>query len=77
MAGKKVIKKTVKKTKTKKKTVKKSAKAESTSKRKSKKPSIENSGIIIIEDDLEIDQDKLNEERRAYLEDARSQEAID
>ena len=77
MAGKKVIKKTVKKTKTKKKTVKKSAKAESTSKRKSKKPSMENSGIIIIEDDLEIDQDKLNEERRAYLEDARSQEAID
>ena len=77
MAGKKVIKKTVKKTKTKKKTVKKSAKAESTSKRKSKKPSMENSGIIIIEDDLEIDQDKLNEERKAYLEEARSQEAID
>ena len=38
---------------------------------------MENSGIIIIEDDLEIDQDKLNEERRAYLEEARSQEIID
>ena len=38
---------------------------------------MENSGIIIIEDDLEIDQDKLNEERRACLEEARSQEIID
>ena len=77
MAGKKVAKKTVKKVKTKKKTAKKSARTKSISKTKSKEPSMENSGIIIIEDDLEIDQDKLNEERRAYLEDARSQEAID
>ena len=77
MAGKKVAKKIVKKVKTKKKTAKKSARTKSISKTKSKEPSMENSGIIIIEDDLEIDQDKLNEERRAYLEDARSQEAID
>ncbi|MBS1267592.1 MAG: hypothetical protein MAG458_00296 [Nitrosopumilus sp.] len=34
-------------------------------------------GIVIVEDDLEIDQDKINEERRAYLEEARSQEASD
>ena len=77
MAGKKVAKKTVKKVKTKKKTAKKSARIKSISKTKSKEPSMENSGIIIIEDDLEIDQDKLNEERKAYLEEARSQEAID
>ncbi len=77
MAGKKVAKKTVKKVKTKKKTAKKSARTKSISQTKSKEPSMENSGIIIIEDDLEIDQDKLNEERKAYLEEARSQEAID
>ncbi len=34
-------------------------------------------GIAIIDDDLSIDQDKINEERRAYLEEARSQEASD
>lgn len=35
------------------------------------------SGIVIVDDDLSIDQDKVNEERRAYLEEARSQEASD
>ena len=34
-------------------------------------------GIAIIDDDLTIDQEKINEERRAYLEEARSQEASD
>jgi len=34
-------------------------------------------GIVIVEDDFEIDQEKVNEERRAYLEEARSQEASD
>ena len=34
-------------------------------------------GIVIIDDDIEIDQDRINEERRAYLEEARSQEAFD
>ena len=34
-------------------------------------------GIVIVDDDLEIDQEKINEERRAYLEEARSQEAVD
>jgi len=34
-------------------------------------------GIAIIDDDLSIDQEKINEERRAYLEEARSQEASD
>lgn len=35
------------------------------------------SGIVIVDDNLSIDQDKVNEERRAYLEEARSQEASD
>ncbi|MDH3341026.1 MAG: hypothetical protein OEL84_07055 [Nitrosopumilus sp.] len=34
-------------------------------------------GIIIVDDDFEIDQEKVNEERRLYLEEARSQEATD
>jgi hypothetical protein len=34
-------------------------------------------GIVIVDDDIEIDQEKINEERRAYLEESRSQEASD
>ena len=34
-------------------------------------------GIVIVDDDIHIDQEKINEERRAYLEEARSQEAYD
>lgn len=32
-------------------------------------------GIVIVDDDITVDQDRINEERRAYLEEARSQEA--
>ena len=67
--------------KIKKKTTKKTSKAKITkskSKTKSKKePEDYGDGIAIIEDDLSIDQEKINEERRAYLEEARSQEASD
>jgi len=35
------------------------------------------SSIVIVDDDLEIDKEKEMEERRAYLEEARSQEASD
>ena len=35
------------------------------------------SGIILIDDDLEIDKEKVLEERKAYLEESRSQEASD
>ncbi len=67
--------------KIKKKTTKKTSKAKTTkskSKTKSKKePEDYGDGIAIIEDDLSIDQEKINEERRAYLEEARSQEASD
>ena len=33
------------------------------------------SGIVIVDDDLVIDKESVQEERRAYLEEARSQEA--
>ena len=35
------------------------------------------SGIIIVDDDFDIDKDIVNEERRAYLEEARSQDAAE
>ena len=79
---KKTKKSIVKKSKTKEKTVKtknSKNKAKST-KSKSKKPksgSYSDMGIVIVDDDIEIDKDKVNEERRAYLEEARSQEASD
>ena len=72
MAEKKVGKKTTTKTK-------KSSKASKT-KSKTKKIKDEpsgDSGIVIVDDDIVIDQEKVNEERRAYLEEARSQEASD
>ena len=53
-----------------KKTTKKSAK-----KRSKKSSNLDESGIIVIDDDLEIDAEKELEERRAYLEEARSQDA--
>ena len=53
-----------------KKTTKKSAK-----KRSKKSSNFDESGIIVIDDDLEIDAEKELEERRAYLEEARSQES--
>ncbi|MCV0430078.1 hypothetical protein [Nitrosopumilus sp.] len=68
---------TTKKTKA-KATTKKTTKAKS--KAKTKKIKDEPSGdmgIVIVDDDIEIDQEKVNEERRAYLEEARSQEAFD
>jgi len=57
----------------------KTSKSKSKVKAKSKKTTNEDfgDGIAIIDDDLTIDQEKINEERRAYLEEARSQEASD
>ena len=34
-------------------------------------------GIVIVEDEPDIDREKINEMRRAYLEEARSQETTD
>ena len=65
--------------KTTKKVVKKSTKkvAKKTTKKSSKKKTSEpeDTGIIIVDDDLTIDKETELEERRAYLEEARSQEA--
>ena len=50
-----------------------------TTKKKTKKLSglPDDPGIILIDDDLKIDTEKELEERRAYLEEARSQETSD
>ena len=63
---KKTTKKVAKKTK--KKTTKKSTKNKANS-----EPL--DSGIVIVDDDLSVDKESELEERRAYLEEARSQEA--
>ena len=63
-----------KKTKTVKSKAKKSGKKPAGKQRK--KPSnFDDSGIIVIDDDLQVDTEKELEERKAYLEEARSQEA--
>jgi len=73
MAGKKATKKITKKASVKKSNTKTTSKA----KRKRAKDEPLGDGIVIVDDDIEIDQEKVNEERRAYLEEARSQEAVD
>ncbi len=75
MAEKKTKKKTTKKT-SKAKTAKSKAKSKAKTKNKKEQEDF-GDGIAIIDDDLSIDQEKINEERRAYLEEARSQEASD
>ena len=55
-----------------KKTGKKPAK-----KRRKKSSNLDDSGIIVIDDNLEVDAEKELEERRAYLEEARSQDSGD
>ncbi|MBT5200508.1 MAG: hypothetical protein HOK63_00825 [Thaumarchaeota archaeon] len=80
MAEKKSTKaKTTKAKTTKAKTTKaKTTKAKTAkSKAKVKNEPMGDSGIVIVDDDIEIDQEKINEERRAYLEEARSQDASD
>jgi len=75
-----VEKKTIKKA-TKKASKAKPAKSKTTTKARNKNKKEQDDdygdGIAIIDDDLSIDQEKINEERRAYLEEARSQEAVD
>ncbi len=81
MVEKKSAKKTTtkgKKTKAKtSKTTKSKTKSTKSKNKKVKKESFSDMGIVIVDDDIEIDQEKINEERRAYLEEARSQEASD
>ena len=69
-----------KKTKMKKEVVKKPKKklpAKSKSKLKQDLVASDNSGIIVVENDLNLDKDAELEARRACLEEARSQEAED
>ena len=46
-------------------------------KRGKKSSNFDDSGIIVIDDDLQIDKEKELEERKAYLEEARSQDSGD
>jgi hypothetical protein len=58
----------------------KTSKPKKTTKKASKKKSVDStdvSGIILIDDDLEVDTEKELEERKAYLEEARSQDSGD
>ena len=63
-----------KKAKTKSKKTKKGS-----TKKKAKKSadSVDDSGIVLIDDDLEIDTEKELEERKAFLEEARAQDTAD
>ena len=72
MAEKKGAKKITKKT-----TKTSKAKSPKSKGKKIKDEPSENSGIVIVDDDIVVDQDQVNEERRAYLEEARSQEVTD
>ena len=56
----------------------KKAGKKSTKKRTKKSVNLpDDPGIVLIDDDLKIDEEKELEERRAYLEEARSQETSD
>ncbi len=81
MVEKKSSKKTTTKRKAAKaktsKTTKSKTKSTKSKNKKVKGESFSDMGIVIVDDDIEIDQEKINEERRAYLEEARSQEASD
>ena len=45
--------------------------------KKAKEVESDDVGIVIVDDDIVIDQEKVNEERRAYLEESRSQDSYD
>ncbi len=81
IAKKTNVKKTIPKGKTTKKKTNKTTKLKTKStKSKNKKTKGEpysDMGIVIVDDDIKIDKEKVNEERRAYLEEARSQDATD
>ena len=72
------IKKTKNKVKiTKAKTSKNKGKPTKSKSKKTKNEPYSDMGIVIVDDDIEIDKEKVNEERKAYLEEARSQDASD
>jgi len=65
--------------KSKKPTTKTKKNGKKSAKKKAKKSadSTDDSGIVLIDDDLEIDTEKELEERKAFLEEARSQDTAD
>ena len=66
----------VEKTDKAKKTKKKASSVTTKKKAKSKNlDTYDDTGIVMIDDDLEIDAEKVSEERKAYLEESRSQDA--
>ena len=70
----------VKKKATTKKSTKSTKTTKTTKKRKSTKKTDSaelDSGIVIVDDDFDVDKNVVNEERRAYLEEAKSQDAAD
>ena len=68
----------VEKTDKAKKTKKKASSVTTKKKAKSKNSdTYDDTGIVMIDDDLEIDAEKVSEERKAYLEESRSQDASD
>ncbi len=74
--GKTTKVKTKKITKLKNKSTK-STKSTKSKNKKIKEEPFSDMGVVIVDDDIKIDQEKINEERRAYLEEAKSQEATD
>ncbi len=70
-------KKAVKKIASKAKVTTPKAKAAKSKAKKLKEEQSDDMGIVIVDDDITIDQEKVNEERRAYLEESRSQDAYD
>ena len=80
MTEKKAVKKIVPKAKaakSKAKVTTPKAKAAKSKAKKLKEEQSDDMGIVIVDDDITIDQEKVNEERRAYLEESRSQDAYD
>jgi len=65
--------------KSKKSTTKSKKTGKKSAKKKAKKSadSTDDSGIVLIDDELEVDTEKELEERKAYLEEARSQDSGD
>ena len=60
-----------------KKSTKKAGKKSTKKKTKKSADSADDSGIILIDDDFTVDTEKELEERRAFLEEARSQDTTD
>ena len=68
---------TIKAKTTKVKANKTKSKSTKSKNKKVKEEPFADAGVVIVDENIEFDQEKLNEERRAYLEEARSQDVSD